>query len=204
VAAGLNPRADLVVAEHGQVARESLFGRIRFDARETLGAAQWLRSLNALAPVRARAPGDAVRNLGSDTKEGSFADRFGLRSVVFQARRPLRGDAFRRLVTSGLPGVVRAKGYYWLAEQPDEMGFLSVAGDQVRFDTLNYWWAALVESGRVGLDDRPALVRELWQEPWGDRRQEMVFIGVGLEEDAVRSALEACLVTPDVRNEGAT
>jgi G3E family GTPase len=76
------------------------------------------------------------------------------------------------------------------------MGFLSVAGGATRYDFLSYWWAALIENGRVGLAQRPELVVTLWTEPHGDRRQELVFIGVGLDEAAARAALDACLVEP--------
>jgi G3E family GTPase len=74
------------------------------------------------------------------------------------------------------------------------MGFLSVAGGATRYEFLSYWWAALVENGRVGLAQRPELIAALWAEPHGDRRQELVFIGVGLDEPAVRTALDGCLI----------
>jgi len=202
---GLNARAERIRAEHGQVPREVVIDRLRFDPRETLGAASWVRALNALAPIPAgRVPAKAMvqRPAAAPAAAGaatvaqarSFEHRFGLRSVVYQARRPFHRGRFESLMQSGLLGVVRAKGFYWLAEQPDEMCFLSVAGDQVRFETLNYWWAALVENGRAKLDDRPEMIRALWVEPKGDRRQELVLIGVGLEEATVRAALDACLV----------
>ena len=89
---------------------------------------------------------------------------------------------------------MRAKGFVWLAEQSDEMIFLSVAGDEVRLETLNYWWAALIENGRARREDRPDLIQALWAEPHGDRRQELVFIGAGMDEAALRAALDAALV----------
>jgi G3E family GTPase len=94
---------------------------------------------------------------------------------------------------SARPALVRAKGFVWLAEQPDEMIFLSIAGDDVRLETLNYWWAALIENGRARREDRPGLIQALWEEPHGDRRQELVFIGAGLDEVALRAALAAVL-----------
>ena len=202
---GLNGRAERVRAELGQVPREVVIDRLRFDPRETLGAASWLRALNALAPIPAgRGPArSAVQRpvatpstdvAAKGAHERSYEQRYGLRSVVYQARRPFHRERFESLMRSGLLGVVRAKGFYWLVEQPDEMCFLSVAGDQVRFETLNYWWAALVENGRAKLDDRPEMIRALWVEPAGDRRQELVLIGVGLDDAMVKSSLDACLV----------
>lgn len=188
--AGLNDRAEIIETEQGQVPSELLVERARFEAAATLGAATWIRSLNAVAPV---APGSLVAR--SAVPAGARHEtRFGLHSFVFQARRPFRREALQRLVESGLPGLVRAKGFLWLAEAPDEMGFLSVAGGLARWDTLNPWWAAMVEAGRVKPEDLPPGVRAAWLEPHGDRRQELIFIGVNLDETAARVALEACLV----------
>jgi G3E family GTPase len=120
--------------------------------------------------------------------------RYGLRSFVVQARRPFRRERLLAALDTARPGLVRAKGFVWLAEQPDEMLFLSVAGDEVRLETLNYWWAALIEHGRARREDRPEMIRALWAEPHGDRRQELVFIGVDLDESAFRSVLDAALV----------
>ncbi len=196
VIVGLNARAEVLRVEFGQAPRESVVDRVRFDPKATLGSAQWIRALNALAPGAARplVTNPVVTRVTPEVP--SYERRFGLRTFTFQARRPFLREPWEHLVRAGLPGVVRAKGFFWLAEQPDEMGFLSVAGDQIRLETLNYWWAALVENGRAGLEDRPSTIRALWVEPHGDRRQEMVFIGVGLDEPALRRALEACLAPP--------
>ncbi len=190
--AGLNPRAETIETERGQVPAEWLVDRTRFDAGETLGGAAWIRSLNAIAP----GPTQNVTG-GSGVvarpEKARHEERFGLTSFVYQARRPFRREALRALIEGGFPGLVRAKGFLWLAEAPDEMGFLSVAGGISRWDTLNPWWAAMIEAGRASRDDLPMGVRAAWQEPHGDRRQEVVFIGVQLDEPALRARLDACL-----------
>ena len=185
---GLNTRAEIVRTERGQVASEFLLGRVRFDAKATLGAPRWVRDLNAAARGVGvmRAPVPATRTPTHEAK-------YGITSFVYQARRPLHREKFHQLMAGGLPGLLRAKGFFWTREQPDEMAFLSVAGGVVRYDTLNYWWAVLVENGKARLEDRPDSVRALWVEPHGDRRQELVFIGIALDEAAIRAALDACL-----------
>lgn len=218
---GLNPRAEILRTEQSQIASEWLLGRVRFDPAATLGSAQWLRSLNALAPVArvektsaeaASVPSTTVAS-GSAATTGSLVGgrtrlvekpsansahpshekRYGITSVIYQARRPFVFKKLQHALESELPGLLRAKGFYWTTEQPDEMGFLSVAGGALRFDLLNPWWAAMIENGRARLDDRPEMVRTLWQEPHGDRRQELVFIGVGLTSENVRAILDECL-----------
>ena len=185
---GLNVRAEIVRTEGGQVASEFLLSRVRFDAKETLGAARWVRALNAVAP------GALVRpaTVSMPAARPEHAVKYGIGSFVYQSRAPLDQAKFRQLLLAGMPGLLRAKGFYWTREQPDEMGFVSVAGGVVRFDTLNYWWAALIENGKASLGERPESIQAVWVEPHGDRRQELVFIGVGLDEPAIRAALDAC------------
>jgi len=194
---GLNARAEIVRAEQSRVEADFLLGRARFDAKETLRAAAWLRSLSALIPAAGSAAAlrpAVARPAASFDARPSHEAKYGIRSFVFQARRPFVAQRFFALIEGGVSGLLRAKGYFWTQERPDEMGFLSVAGGAARYDFLSYWWAALIENGRVGLAQRPELVVALWQEPHGDRRQELVFIGVGLDEAAIRAGLEAALV----------
>lgn len=207
---GLNARAEVVRAEQGQVASELLLGRVRFDATETMKAARWVRVLNAVAPGASAAGartsdgggvGGGAAGAGAESlvfrperaERPAHEAKFGIVSFVYQARRPLVRERFERLMATGAPGLLRAKGFFWTQEQPDEMAFLSVAGGAVRYETLNYWWAALIENGKASLDERPEMIRLLWEEPHGDRRQELVFIGVRLDEAALRAELDACL-----------
>ncbi len=188
---GLNPRAERMLTEQGQVASESLLGRVRFDPGATLGGARWIGALNAVAPQAGRAQ---VVRPASGASRPAHETKYGIRSFVYQARRPFDRAALQRVLETGLPGLLRAKGFFWVADQPDEMGLVSVAGGAVRMDFLSYWWAALVESGKAKMEDRPPMIRALWVEPSGDRRQEIAFIGVELDESAVRATLDACLV----------
>lgn len=189
---GLNPRAEILEVEKGQAPRESLLGRQKFDPVETLKAARWIGELNALAP-RPQPEPSARRKPTATNALPDYTAKYGLRSFVFQARKPFLAAKLRALFARELPGIVRAKGFLWLKERPDEMAFLSLAGGVVREEWLSYWWAALIENGKADLEERPPLVRALWQEPFGDRRQELVFIGAGYDEKALRKALEECL-----------
>lgn len=122
-----------------------------------------------------------------------YTRKYALRSFLYRARRPFNQARLTALLDAGLPNIVRAKGFIWIAERPDEMGFLSLAGGAHTQTWLNYWWATMIESGRARLDQRPPLVRGLWEEPHGDRRQELVFIGVNYNEAELRRRLEGCL-----------
>jgi len=188
---GLNARAEVLHVEHGQVAAEVFLGRARFDAATTLSAARWIRELNGMVAVPA---GGLVRRAAMPAVQAPYHEsRYGIRSFVFRARAPFEADRLTRLFAGGLPGVLRAKGFFWTARSPDEMGFVSVAGGVVRWETLSTWWAARIAADRARMEDRPRSVVANWAEPHGDRRQEIVLIGVRLDEASLMQALEACL-----------
>ncbi len=174
---GLNPRAEIIRTAHGRIDADALLGRSRFEATETLRAARWVRVLDAAAGLRRSEPGGMAH---------------GFASCLYEARRPFDSVRLDRWLESGRPsGLLRAKGFCWLVERPDDMGFLSVAGGEAKREFIGPWAAALRERGEIG--EVPPTVRAKWREPQGDRRQELVFIGTGLEAAAIRAALDACL-----------
>jgi len=191
---GLNERAELLRTEQGQIASELLLERVRFDAAATLGAARWIKILNTMPATGA---GGLVVKSGvaasTSVTVPRHTDGFGIVSWVFQSRRPFLQAKFEALLAQRVPGLLRAKGFFWLAERPDEMGFVSVAGGVVRQDFPGYWWAALIENGKARREKLTEALEKLWAEPHGDRRQELVFIGIGLEVECLRGVLEECL-----------
>ncbi len=196
--AGLNERAEVVRAEHGQVAAEFFTGRARFDPVATTGSARWIRDLNAAAlrPAGSGAGGGLVaRPRAAVPGEAYHEKKYGITSFVYRARAPFDAAKLNAVFAEGLPGVLRAKGFFWSTRSPDEMGFVSLAGGAVRWETLSVWWAARIGAGRARMEDRPPSVVAHWAEPFGDRRQEIVLIGVGLarREEELRAALDACL-----------
>ncbi len=196
---GLNPRAEIIAVEQGRADAGWLLGRERFHPQETLKAAAWLGALERLAPAGAGpTPGSRSWIVNTDSQpaagdEPAHARRFGLRSVVYQRRRPFSEEKLRAFLLAEGQGILRAKGFFWTRERPDEMGFLSIAGGVVRCDYLNYWWAALIENGKADAKDRPSAVVALWETSHGDRRQELVFIGEGISAETLHSQLDACL-----------
>ena len=188
---GLNDRAERVRAERGQVAREVLLDRERFDASATPGAARWIQTLNTLSLEEA----DPVRSarMSATRVAPRHADRHGIVSCVYRGRVPFSLPKLEAWLTEAKPGLLRAKGFFWVKERPDEMGFLSVAGVVARLDFPSYWWAAMLENGRARREEVPPTVKNTWVEPLGDRRQELVFIGEDLAERVLIERLEACL-----------
>jgi len=174
----LNPDARLLTAEHGRV-----------DLRELLGTG--LFDLDAAATR----PGWLEQPRGQEQPE---TEEYGIRSFVYRARRPFHPQRLWRLLDGNAPewsGVLRSKGFVWLASRHDEAQEWSQAGVSLRLHPAGNWWATTPD------DDWP-VEPELWQEiladfqgEYGDRRQELVFIGIDVDEAAMRGALDDCLLT---------
>ena len=120
---------------------------------------------------------------------------YGISSFVFRARRPFHPQRLMALMQSDWPGVVRSKGYFWLATRMEWVGELSQAGGALQHQAAGFWWAAAPEKERPD----PARARELigvdWDREFGDRRQELVFIGIDMDEAHLRRRLKRCLLT---------
>jgi len=101
-------------------------------------------------------------------------------------------------LNSPLPGVIRAKGHFWIATRPDYVVEFSLAGALSSIAPLGTWWAAVPKERWPDHDSARAYLAERWQEPWGDRRQEIVFIGAGIDWPRLRARLDACLVPEDI------
>jgi G3E family GTPase len=180
IIATFNPSAEIVACTNGQVPMARIIGTGRFDFDAARRAAGWVQALS-----------------GHHLPE---SEEFGITNFVWRARRPLHPERFQRLIDSDLPGVIRAKGFFWLATRLDWAGEWHLAGRVGRHEGAGLWWAA---QPRNRWPDDPAWqagVLKHWVEPWGDRRQEIVFIGVGMDEAALREELDACLLTgPELR-----
>jgi G3E family GTPase len=191
----LNPRAEWLRAERGQVASEWLLGRVRFEAEATVGAARWIKLMRGEGEVGGGVGYQSwVRGGGTPPTAARHEAEYGITSFVFEARRPMMREKFFGVLEGGLPeGLLRAKGFFWLAEQAADIGFLSIAGGRARPEFVGTWAAALRENGIITEAEISAAARAKWSEPYGDRRQELVFIGTGLDAASLRETLEACL-----------
>ena len=180
---GLNPRAEVWRVEQGRVEAGRLLDTVRFDAEATVRGARWIRVLDEVAGAGVRPP-TAPRH----------EQNYGITSWVYQERRPFDAEKFHAFLSTGLPpGLLRAKGFFWLRQQAADIGFLSIAGGQVKKDFVGTWAAELRERGVITEAEIPESAKSRWAEPHGDRRQELVFIGTGLDPAKLQGALEACL-----------
>jgi len=132
----------------------------------------------------------------------SEADEYGVGSFVYRARRPFHPERFWKALHAEWPGLLRAKGFFWLATRLDRMGVWSQAGPIARIHGGNYWWAAVSPELHPDDDDFKAKLKKIWDPSVGDCRQELVFIGVDMPESAIREQLNECLLTSDEMRQG--
>jgi G3E family GTPase len=134
------------------------------------------------------APGWARELRGEHTPE---SEEYGIGSFVYRARRPFHPRRLMDLFHSEWPGVVRSKGFFWLATRMDWVGEMSQAGGMLQHKAVGFWWAVAPEADR--LRAREAI--EDWDADFGDRRQEIAIIGIDMDEAGLRRRLDACLLT---------
>ncbi|TCV94677.1 G3E family GTPase [Luteibacter rhizovicinus] len=161
-----------------------------------------------------RAPGWAKELLGEHQPE---TEAYGITSFVYRSDKPFHPARFHDLLTRGIPGVLRAKGYFWLANRMDWVGSLAIAGGATETTPAGHWWASRLRVragmrrpfGSQDLAVRPPSGNELpsieqrkaledvWHPMFGDRRQELVMIGIDMPEADIRATLDTCLLRDD-------
>lgn len=125
-------------------------------------------------------------------------EEYGIASYVYRARRPFVPDAILSLLDGDLQGVIRAKGHFWIATRPDWVAEFSLAGALSGVTPLGTWWAAVPRNRWPDHDSARAYIAQHWAEPWGDRRQELVFIGAGIDWPRLKARLDGCLLAEGV------
>lgn len=173
----LNLDAELIEADFGRVPLGKVLDTGRFDFGKAEQHPLWFKELNGF------------RDHVPETEE------YGIRSFVYRERRPFDPVKLKTFISRTWPGVVRAKGFFWLATRPNRVGEISQAGALVRTGKRGLWWASVPR--RAWPDDAEwrAAMRPYLDPIWGDRRQEIVFIGCDpMDEAAIRAELDGCLV----------
>jgi G3E family GTPase len=199
----LNERAHYHEATQGQVPKNALLGLFLFDLKQTLSGANWLRHIESshakidlndrFRKVQIHQSSLIQPNLGK-TINSNNPIKSSINTFVYRARRPFDADKFAAVINRSIPGLLRAKGYCWIEDQNEAVGFLSIAGSTTRCDFLGNWWAAALENGKIDRSQLPAEIECKWEAPHGDRRQELVFIGINLNGEALKDQIDACLI----------
>ncbi|MEM8852419.1 MAG: GTP-binding protein, partial [Pseudomonadota bacterium] len=121
-------------------------------------------------------------------------EEYGVASFVYRGRRPFVPEAIHAILNGPMPGVIRAKGHFWIATRPSVVAEFSLAGALSSVTPLGTWWASVPKDQWPDAENVKTYIAEHWQEPWGDRRQEIVFIGAGIDWPALKARLNAALL----------
>lgn len=171
----LNPRAKQVIAEFGKVPMNLVMNTGLFDFEQAEQAPGWLNELR-----------------GEHVPE---SDQYGISSFVYRARRPFHPQRFWELIHSDWNSVLRSKGFFWLASRADFAGSWAQAGGACRHGVAGLWWSAVEPELWPDDPEYLAEIYENYEGETGDRRQELVFIGINMSEEIMRAQLDSCLLS---------
>ena len=175
----LNTHAQIIPISQGQVPIDDVLNTGLFDFERAQEAPGWLKEMR----------GEHV----PETEE------YGISSFSYVARRPFHPEKFHQFVhgTEQFGKLIRSKGYFWLATRPEFAGQWSQAGGIARYGFAGMFWKAVPEHNWPTDEESIATIKMQWEEPFGDMRQELVFIGQGLDQQAMLNALDNCLLSED-------
>ncbi len=175
----LNTDAKIIPIENGNVDIDSVLSTGLFDFEKAQLAPGWLKEMR----------GEHV----PETEE------YGISSFTYLARRPFHPQKFHDFLhnTRGYGNLIRSKGYFWLASRPEFAGSWSQAGGIARYGFAGMFWKAVPQTNWPDDEEYLESIKKNWVEPFGDMRQELVFIGQGLDKEKVTLALDACLLTEE-------
>jgi len=206
---GLRPDAEIVVTEHSRVDPGTLLGRELYDPATAAERAGWRV---ALAETEDESDADAqsdahVHDHDHDDDHGHEHDHdhgheaagpeatYGVTSFVYRSRRPFHPERIRAFLSNLPSSVVRSKGFCWVAGREDHLLTFGQAGPSARIEATGRWVATAPEFEQDAYRrNHPDME---WDDEWGDRRTELVFIGTGMDEDAIRAGLDDCLLTDE-------
>jgi G3E family GTPase len=175
----LNIDAEIIETTRGHVASAKILATGLFDFDRAHDHPLWAKELYGFS--------DHV----PETEE------YGISSFTYRCALPFHPQRFYDFIHSEWPGVIRAKGHFWVATRPSWVGELSQAGAAVQHEALGNWWVTVPQNRWPDGPEWEQMLDKIWHPVFGDRRQEIVFIGTGMDEAAIRAKLDACLIDDD-------
>ncbi len=173
----LNPEAKLLISSHGDIEAKQILNTGSFNFERAAEAPGWMRELR-----------------GEHIPESI---EYGITSFVYRARKPMHPARLAEFLNSDWVGVIRSKGFFWFANHMDFAIEWSQAGGASSIGTGASFWSALPKDAWPDDEELKKQIEEDWHEPWGDRRQEIVFIGIKMDQEWICSQLDRCLLTDD-------
>jgi len=175
----LNPGAKIIQSNFSKVEPKEILNTKLFDFEEAQSSAGWQKELDG----------------GIHAPE---TEEYGISSFVFRNQKPFHPERLWKYINEDYPsGVMRAKGLFWLASRSDDAINFSQAGGSSRLEKAGVWWASMTFSERItyqSFADNREYIESKWNKQWGDRMNELVFIGQDIEKEKMIADLEKCLL----------
>lgn len=175
----LNPVAKIIESEFGKVNPKEILNTGLFNLQEAESSAGWQKELEG----------------ETHTPE---TEEYGISSFVFRDKRPFHPERFWKYLNEQYPGnIIRAKGLFWLASRPNDAINFSQAGGSSRIEKAGVWWASMPYGERINYQsfiDNKQYIESKWDKQWGDRMNELVFIGQDMDKEKIIADLEKCLL----------
>ena len=172
----LNADTKIIEVDHSDVPASEILETGLFDFQKAHEHPMWAKELYGFA--------DHV----PETEE------YGVTSYVYRARQPFIPEKISDVLNGELPGVIRAKGHFWIASRPEWVAEYSLAGALSSVSPMGQWWATVPKEQWPDHESLRAYMKANWEDLWGDRRQEIVFIGAGIDWPKLKARLDSCLV----------
>ena len=173
----LNPVAKIITSVLGKIAPKEIINTGLFDYEEAETSAGWMRELE-----------------GIHTPE---TEEYGISSFVYRNEKPFHPQRFWAFIRVEFPQtIIRSKGLFWIASRPDQALNWSQAGGSMKAEGAGVWWVSMPFSERIKFQnfvDNQEIIEERWTAEFGDKLNEIVLIGIHLDEVQVRKELDKCI-----------
>lgn len=177
----IQPDAEIIRSVNTEVPLSKVLNTNRFDYDEASMSAGWLRELEA----------------GGHENHTPETDEYGISSFIYRRTLPFHPKRFDDFLHKMPDDIVRAKGLAWLASRNDFAIMVSQAGKSVGIEPVSYWVAAMPVETRRQILEQNQEMSAAWDIEYGDRRNELVFIGIEIDEKEITEALDHCLLTAE-------
>ena len=175
----LNPKAEIIESIFSKVKPTKILNTGLFDFEEAEQSAGW------------------IEELGKE-EHTPETDEYGISSFVFRSKKPFDSNRFWNYLQHSFPdNIIRSKGLFWISSRPDQALIWSQAGGSLKADSAGVWWSSMPYENRIQQNafvENVDLIESDWDVDFGDRKNEIVFIGQNLNKALICSHLKKCLV----------
>lgn len=178
----LNPSARIIESSFSKIPPKEILSTRLFNFEEAEQSAGWIEELNK----------------SEHTPE---TEEYGIGSFVYRSKKPFNPERFWNYVQHRFPDIImRSKGLFWLASRPEQALIWGQAGGSLKADSAGVWWSSMPFEKRIRnlvfIENQDQIEKD-WHKDFGDRKNEIVFIGQDMDEKQIRSDLNSCLSTDE-------